>query len=48
MNKAKECAREILDLYLRNCREIICIFLESMLIYVMNEFSDSGGHFHGT
>ena len=33
---------------LRNCREIICIFLESMLIYVMNEFSDSGGHFHGT
>ena len=32
----------------RNCREIICIFLESMLIYVMNEFSDSGGHFHGT
>ncbi len=31
-----------------NCREIICIFLESMLIYVMNEFSDSGGHFHGT
>lgn len=35
-------------LLLRNCREIICIFLESMLIYVMNEFSDSGGHFHGT
>ncbi len=34
--------------FLRNCREIICIFLESMLIYVMNEFSDSGGHFHGT
>lgn len=33
---------------IRNCREIICIFLESMLIYVMNEFSDSGGHFHGT
>ena len=33
---------------LRNCREIICIFLESMLIYVMNEFSDSGGHFHGS
>ena len=33
---------------LRNCREIICIFLESMLIYVMNEYSDSGGHFHGT
>ena len=33
---------------LRNCREIICIFLESMLIYVMNEFSDSGGHFHDT
>lgn len=33
---------------LGNCREIICIFLESMLIYVMNEFSDSGGHFHGT
>ena len=32
----------------RNCREIICIFLESMLIYVMNEFSDSGGHFHST
>ncbi len=36
------------NLTLRNCREIICIFLESMLIYVMNEFSDSGGHFHGT
>lgn len=36
------------NLSLRNCREIICIFLESMLIYVMNEFSDSGGHFHGT
>lgn len=34
--------------FVRNCREIICIFLESMLIYVMNEFSDSGGHFHGT
>ena len=33
---------------LGNCREIICIFLESVLIYVMNEFSDSGGHFHGT
>ena len=32
----------------RNCREIICIFLESMLISVMNEFGDSGGHFHGT
>ena len=32
----------------RNCREIICIFLESMLIYDKNEFSDSGGHFHGT
>ena len=38
----------VLNSYLRNCREIICIFLESMLIYVMNEFSDSGGHFHGT
>lgn len=34
--------------FIRNCREIICIFLESMLIYVMNEFSDSGGHFHDT
>lgn len=42
---------EVIDratLMVRNCREIICIFLESMLIYVMNEFSDSGGHFHGT
>ena len=39
---------ETLKQLLRNCREIICIFLESMLIYVMNEFSDSGGHFHGT
>lgn len=39
---------ELLNKNLRNCREIICIFLESMLIYVMNEFSDSGGHFHGT
>lgn len=38
----------ILFTFIRNCREIICIFLESMLIYVMNEFSDSGGHFHGT
>lgn len=38
--------RELVEV--RNCREIICIFLESMLIYVMNEFSDSGGHFHGT
>lgn len=38
----------LLNHTLRNCREIICIFLESMLIYVMNEFSDSGGHFHGT
>lgn len=33
---------------IRNCRKIICIFLETMLIYVMNKFNDSGGHFHGT
>ena len=40
--------RSVSEDNVRNCREIICIFLESMLIYVMNEFSDSGGHFHGT
>ncbi len=45
-DKQKQCSQ--ICRLLRNCREIICIFLESMLIYVMNEFSDSGGHFHGT
>lgn len=51
LSKSRACKlseKLIVKKRIRNCREIICIFLESMLIYVMNEFSDSGGHFHGT